>query len=60
MRISAIHKYHWDQAFLKENLSPCKEEINKVLIVGPVAFMEDIKRDILLSEIAVQEQILLV
>ncbi len=60
LRISAIHKYHWNQQFMKDNLSSCKEDINKVFIVGPVAFMEDIKRDILLSEVVLPDQILLV
>jgi hypothetical protein len=45
---------------MMEHLNPYKEDINKVFVVGPVPFMDDIKRDILLSGVANPDQIILV
>lgn len=59
-RISSKNKQRWDAKFIKECLAEYEEEINSVMIVGPTPFMDDIKRDIISSGVAVNEQILLV
>jgi ferredoxin-NADP reductase len=45
---------------MKDNLTSLKKGINKVFVVGPVPFMDDVKRDILQSGIVNRDQIFLV
>jgi hypothetical protein len=60
LRISSIHRQRWDENFMKENLLEIKENITKIFVVGPVPFMDDVKRDVLLSGVANSDQIVLV
>lgn len=59
-RVSSKNKEKWDSKFIQDNLSGFKEEINSVMIVGPTAFMDEIKRDVVSSGVATNEQINLV
>jgi hypothetical protein len=50
----------WDRRFMNESLYECKDEIEKVYLVGPVNFMDDIKDAISKSDLNVYDKIFLV
>ncbi len=58
VRISCIDKQRWNENFIKKKLE--NVDIKKVLIIGPVSFMDDIKRDLIASNVADKQQIYLV
>jgi NAD(P)H-flavin reductase len=48
----------WDKDFVSKNLSEEKGRIEKVYIVGPVSFMENVEKAVIESEVAVKEAII--
>ena len=60
IRISSEDKKRWDRAFVEEHLTSYQRDINKIYVVGPVPFMDDIKGNIIASGIAKKEQMIFV
>jgi predicted ferric reductase len=60
LRISSEKANRWDSYFVNENIADKNETVNKVFIVGPVAFMNDIKDIVLKSKLVDNDQIVLV
>ena len=60
IRISSVNRVKWDEYFMKEKLGSICKNINKTMIVGPIGFMDDVRRDLISSGIVKSENIFLV
>jgi ferredoxin-NADP reductase len=60
VRFSNKDKKRWDNHYMNEKLATFKNEIQKIYLVGPVPFMEDIKEAVAMSDLNVADKIFLV
>ena len=60
VRFSDKDKKRWDSNFLIENLKEVKNKIEKIYVVGPIAFMDNLKLSFKESNLNLDEKIFLV
>jgi predicted ferric reductase len=59
LRISS-DKSKWNKDYMKEHLTKYKHCIEKIYLVGPISFMDDMKRSIDKSELNLTSKVLMV
>jgi ferredoxin-NADP reductase len=60
LKISSEGREKWNEEFLKKNLNSFKNLITKVFIVGPIGFMDEIKKGLINADICANDKVFLV
>ncbi len=59
-RYSSEKTERWNKNFIHKNLTPIKSAINRVYLIGPVPFMDDIKAGLIETGVADKKHIIFV